>query len=258
MNLSQSQIDRYEADGFLRIDGLFSPAEVALLRRECARMGTDDRDHPDANVMEKGSGEVRMSYAVEQDSDALDAVYRMPRILNPVRQLLGDDLYLWQSRLIHKLAHDMFSVLIQIDDSTPENGPLKVVRGSHRVPGPKESGVLDWDYDDTTTSYPVHTVSAAEQERLFAAHEVVEFDAPAGTVLFFGAMTVHCSGPNTSDRDRRNLYYVYNRLDNQPDSRISKREAITNPYYLNTRWEPFPTAPDDALMRLAEAREVAA
>ena len=283
MKLNQSQIDRYEADGFLRIDGLFSPVEVALLRRECARMGTDSRDHPDANVMEKDNGKVRMSYALEQDSDALDAVYRMPRLLDPVKQLLGSDIYLWQSRLIHKLArygelwqwhqdytswamdgakrstvHDMMSVLIQIDDSTSENGPLKVVRGSHRVPGPKESGVLDWHYDDYTTSYPVHTVTAAEEERLFAEHEVVEFDAPAGTVLFFGAMTVHCSGPNTSGQDRRNLYFVYNRLDNQPDSRTSKREAITNPYYLNTRWQPFEAAPDDTLMRLAEAQGVAA
>jgi ectoine hydroxylase len=283
MKLSQTQLDQYKADGFIRIDGLFSPAEVALLRQECARMGTDNRNHADANVMEKGSGKVRISYAVEQDSDALDAAYRLPRIMEPICQLLGDDIYLWQSRLIHKLArygelwqwhqdytswaldgakrstvNDMMSVLIQVDDSSAENGPLKVVRGSHMVSGPKESGVLDWDYDDYTTSYPVHTVSDAEQERLFADHDVVEFDAPAGTVLFFGAMTVHCSGPNTSGNDRRNLYYVYNRLDNQPDDRLSKREAITNSYYLNTSWERFDAAPDDALMRIAEAQGIAA
>jgi len=97
MKLTSSQIDQYEADGFLRIDDMFSDAEVALLRQESIRMGTDDRVHPGANLMEKGSEKVRLSYAVEQDSEALDAAYRLPRLVEPVKQLLGDDIYLWQS-----------------------------------------------------------------------------------------------------------------------------------------------------------------
>jgi len=154
--------------------------------------------------------------------------------------------------------NDMFSVLIQIDDSTPENGPLKLVQGSHDGGGPMDSGVLQWHYDEHTTSYPMHAVTDGEQERIFQDHPIVEFDAPAGTVLFFGAMTMHCSGPNTSAHDRRNLYYVYNRLDNQPDNRTSQRETITNPYCLNPNWQPFETVPDDTLKMLADARGLVA
>jgi ectoine hydroxylase len=38
MNLSPSQLAQYERDGFLLFPDLFSPAEVAVLRQEVARL----------------------------------------------------------------------------------------------------------------------------------------------------------------------------------------------------------------------------
>lgn len=275
MQFTEDQKRRYEEDGFLQIEGLISPTEVAILQDESARLGTPARSHADANMYEKDSDRVRLSFALEKDSEACDLAQRIPRVLGPVKQMLGDEVYLWLSRINHKMArhgdqwqwhqdftswhmdgargntrNDMMTAMIMIDESTPENGPLRLVRGSHSVPGTRDGGVLDWFYDNRSTSYPVHTVTDEAMTTLLADHEVVECTGPPGTVVFAAPLMVHGSAPNRTDSNRRNMYFVYNRLDKQPFSRETKREEIANTFNLNDEWVALDDVADDALQLL--------
>ena len=276
MHFTDDQKRRYEEDGFLQIEGLISPDEISILQAEAARLGTPARGHSDANMYEKDSDRVRLSFALEKDSEACRLAQCIPRILGPVKQMLGDQVYLWLSRINHKMArhgdlwqwhqdytswhmddargnsgNDMMTAMIMIDESTPENGPLRLVRGSHSVHGMRDGGVLDWFYDNRSTSYPVHTVTDAAMDALLAEHDIVECTGPPGTVVFAAPLMVHGSAPNHTDSNRRNMYFVYNRLDKQPLSRETKREEIANSFNLNDTWVALDEVENDALTTLS-------
>ena len=283
MELTDAQIEKYERDGLLVVSGLFTGPEIALLRDEAAVVGTPQRKTPGANVYEKKSGKIRQAYASEQDSEAWNLAYRLPRILEPVQQLLGEQVYLWHSRIIFKLAHvgeqwqwhqdftswhmdgaarggvhDMISVMVLLDDTTSENGPVRFVPGSHLEAGTLEGGVLDWHYDFETTAYPVHTTLDEHIERMSAKRPIVECTGPAGTVVFFTAKTVHSSTDNLSSRDRRIMYLVYNRLDNMPPTMETRRPDVVTPYYLNDNRVALEMSDEDAFAGLVEQRGLTA
>ena len=283
MKLSNAQIEQYEQDGLLIVGDLFTEPEIALLRDEAERMGTPQRQTPGANVYEKKSGKIRQAYGSEQDSEAWDIAYRLPRILEPVQQVLGEQVYLWHSRIIFKLAHvgeqwqwhqdftswhmdgaarggvhDMISIMIMLDDTTPENGPVRFVPGSHLEEGAQEGGVLDWTYDFETTAYPVHTTLDEHIERMSRKRAVVECTGQAGTVVFFTAKTVHSSTDNISPRDRRIMYLVYNTIENKPAKMETRRPDVVTPYYLNENRNVLNLSDDEAFARLVEGRGLAA
>lgn len=260
MRLSDEQVRSYDEQGFIVLRGLLTVEEVALLRREAERLATPQRVHADANIYEKDGKTIRAAWAVEKDSAACARLLRSPRILGPVRQLLGDDVYLYHSRLNHKIAgrgdvfqwhtdfasweqdgvqrgghRDMMTAMIVLDDSGPESGPVRYIPGSHRIGLATPS-----EYDTKTTSYAIHKVPDGEIARMLADHPPVECLEPAGAVAFFAPGLVHGSEANRSGRDRRNLYFVYNRLDNQPVGASRRKHA--HAYILNDdrrRLEPL-------------------
>jgi len=283
MKLTDTQIKQYQQDGFLVVGDLFSEPEIALLRDEAAVLGTPQRKTPGANVYEKKSGKIRQSYGSERDSEAWDTAYRLPRILEPVHQLLGEQVYLWHSRIIFKLAHvgeqwqwhqdftswhmdgaargdahDMISIMVMLDDTIPENGPVRFVPGSHLAEGTQGGGVLDWRYDYETTAYPVHTTLDEHIEHMSRKRPVVECTGPAGTVVFFTAKTVHSSTDNVSSQDRRIMYFVYNSVDNMPTTMETKRPDVVTPYYLNDNRVVLEVADEAAFAKLVEQRGLAA
>ena len=150
MNLTEDLIDAYLADGYLQIPGVFTPDEMAILRKDCERILSPDRGHPDGNISELSSDSIRVSFGVDLDSEAVAAAVRVPRILGPVRQFLGDHVYLFQTRINAKMGHvgegypwhtdfanwindgiqrgsinDMITVSVLLTDSTPANGGLQ-------------------------------------------------------------------------------------------------------------------------------------
>jgi ectoine hydroxylase-related dioxygenase (phytanoyl-CoA dioxygenase family) len=80
----------------------------------------------------------------------------------------------------------LVAVRLHIDDSSAENGPLRVVPGSHR------SGRLP----------------GAEQVALRSGGEVACI-APRGGVVAMKPLLLHASSKSTSSRPRRVLHYLY-------------------------------------------------
>ena len=266
--LSQEQIRFYDDNGFVVLNGLFSSAELRALQDDAVVLRSDQRGHPDANVLEKDGTTVRAAWAVEMDSEACARAYRLRRVLGPVKQLLGDDVYLHQSRLNYKAAgtgdifqwhqdyaswvhdgiprgghRDMLTVLITLDESKPENGPLRFIPGSHK------HGTIEPYYDTTTTSYPLHIVPDDYMARHFGAIEPYECIGPAGMVVLFCGNLVHSSRENTSAHGRRNLYFAYNRSDNRPTGAPTRQHK--NNYIMSPTPFDLDYVADDALERYA-------
>lgn len=276
MKLTDEQTRRYDRDGYLVLHGIITPAELELLQRDADVLSSPGRGHPDANVYEKDGTTLRAAWAVEIDSDACRLAMRLPRILGPVRQLAGRDAYLYQSRLNYKMARSgdvfqwhqdygswvedgvpdgshrrMMSVLIMLDDTRPESGPLRFIPGSH------QAGLLRSEYDVATTSYALHCTPDADVERLLAEATVFDCTGAAGTVVIFGGNLVHGSERNASPRDRRNLYFAYNTCDNLPDPDYPRRKHA-NGYIMSRDTSPLSPVADDALVELANERGVTA
>src|SRR2546430_17437768 len=92
MQLSEEQLSRFRGDGFLVFAGLFSKAEIAVLRAETARLASVEAD----SVIRERTGGVRSIFRVHEDdgatrSAAFRALVRKPRVLAPTRQALGTD-----------------------------------------------------------------------------------------------------------------------------------------------------------------------
>src|SRR3989449_3615965 len=159
MQLSEEQVSRFRGDGFLVFAGLFSKAEIAVLRAETARLASLEAD----SVIRERTGGVRSIFRVHEDdgatrSAAFRALVRTPRVLAPTRQALGtDEVYVYHTKINTKpaiegtvwmwhqdygswqrdgcLRLDMATFAVMLTDSVEMNGALYVVPGSHRRGG---------------------------------------------------------------------------------------------------------------------------
>lgn len=227
MKLTQEQIEAYENDGYILLEGLFSPDEAALMKSRLPRLFKLDRDE----VIKEKSGAVRTVFAAHIFDEVFARVARHPRLIDPARQLLGSDVYMHQFKVNAKAAfngdvwqwHQDFGTWHQ-DDGMPEaramnvavfldevnefNGPLMFIPRSHK------RGRIEASHDRSTTSYPLWTLDNAKVAELVAEGGIVAPKGRAGTVLIFQSTLVHASSPNLSPWDRNTLYVTTNSVDN--------------------------------------------
>lgn len=235
MNLDQEQIDRYHRDGFLVIESLFDPTETRLLgdafESDCETEGPH-------RILEGDGSRVRALYASHERRPEFGALVRSPRLLGPSRQLLTDDMYVYQFKINSKSAfggdkwawHQDFvawriadnlpepslvNVGFFIDEVTEFNGPLIFIPGSHRDGLVREArnrtarSTQHLDPDDIA-------LSPDQMETLVGRYGMVSPKGPAGSVIFFHPEIVHGSAPNMSPFARRLLIVTYNDVTNQP------------------------------------------
>ena len=106
MELSAQQLEQFDRDGFLVFPDLFSRNEVAILRREVARLSQVEGDE----VVREHTGGVRTIFRVHENdgptrSRPFHALVRTPRLLQPVRQVLKDDaVYVYHTKINTKPA----------------------------------------------------------------------------------------------------------------------------------------------------------
>lgn len=234
MQLTNEQILRFERDGFLILPGCFSHDEVALLG---ARLPALFAEPTEANIRERGGGEVRTAMGLHQRDPVFDALSRHPRFVGPAMQLRGPALYIQQTKVNVKAAFEgeqwqwhydfathhaedgvaaplALNLHVFLDDVNEFNGPLWFIPGSHRA-GPAAAWL-----DTESTSYPLWIVEREATARLIADARrdggagIVSATGAAGTALIFGDALVHGSPPNMSPWDRRIFSLILNPVSN--------------------------------------------
>jgi len=266
MNLSQSQIDAFERDGYIFVEGVFGPREIATLTAELP--GAFAQDRPEV-VREKSSEAPRSAFFLQTWNPVYAALARHPRLLAPGARLLGSDrLYMHQFKVNAKAAFDgavwqwhqdyatwkadddmpepnAFNIALFLADANEFNGPLMFIPGSHK------RGAIESRFDTTTTSYPLWTIDNDTVTRLVERGGIVAPKGPAGSILIFHSCLVHASGSNLTPWSRWIVYLSLNRCDNA--IRRFKRPA----WIANRDFAPLEPLGDDCLERFAKASEAA-
>ena len=228
MQLTEDQVARFDKDGYLFLPDLFDAAEIDVLMAEVPALFAQERKE---NVREKRGGVVRTNFAAHTYNDAYRRLARHPRLIEPVKRLLGGDVYVHQFKINGKAAfngdvwqwHQDYGTWSR-DDLMPEaramnvalflsevnefNAPLLFIPGSHR------GGCLAAGHDVETTSYPLWTIDDATITALIAENGVIAAKGAPGSVLFFHGNIVHGSGSNMSPWDRVIVYISLCHVDN--------------------------------------------
>jgi ectoine hydroxylase len=257
MKLTPVQIEQFDREGYLLFPGLFSPEEMQKLLGEVPRLYAMHRPE---NVREKGSDSVRTNFAAHLYSAPFARLARHPRMVEPVKQMFDEDVYMHQFKINGKMAFDgdvwqwhqdygtwmnddqmpterAMNIAIFLDEVNEFNGPLMFIPGSHKV------GVLDAAHDLTTTSYPLWTIDNDAIRKLVGRGGMVAPKGPAGTMIMFHSCLVHASGSNLSPWNRVSVYLSLCAVSNH--IRRFKRPG----YIAHRDFAPIQCLPDDCLRK---------
>jgi len=224
MSLSPNQIDFYNANGYLLVEGVLSKSEAAALRDEChalterlSRNHDTDATWAGARAMVAEKTVIHHCHNVQFYSAALAALLTDPRFTEIAADLIGPNVQLHHDKMFIKPPekgspfpmhqdypyfpherHTMSAAIFHFDDAPIEKGCLRVVAGSHKL------GPLDHEgsYHLPLDKYPLEAATICE--------------AKAGDVLFFNYLTIHGSGVNTSSEARTTLLIQFRDPEDKP------------------------------------------
>lgn len=207
--LKEEQQAQFWSDGFLVIDDVFTPDEVAVLRAACAS--------PEDRAWETARHTIH-SLGITARHPAFLELARDPRLVGRLISLIGADIQLQHSKLAAQASQkgkggfgwhqdfaffphtntDLVAVMVMLDDATPDNGCMHMLRGSHRL------GLLNHMNEEGW-------FTASCQEPVWEAQpENVALITPrAGGISLHHCLTLHGSGPNPSGRPRRGIVFQY-------------------------------------------------
>ncbi|MEK9873067.1 MAG: ectoine hydroxylase [Betaproteobacteria bacterium] len=254
---TKSIVRGFERDGYALIEDLFSEEEVSSWDAEIQSLAaTEEIKKRDESFLEPGSTNVRSIFRVHMLSDLVDRLVRDPRLLDLARTILGSDVYVHQSRANLKPGfrgkefywHSDFetwhvedgmpamraiscSVLLTDNDDT--NGPLMLMPGSQKYFISCVGETPDNHYKESLKKQEYGVPDDDSLRFLAKQCGIKTIKARAGSVVFFDCNTMHGSNSNISPFDRRNLFFVYNSVENsleEPKYGLSPR-----PEYVATR-----------------------
>jgi ectoine hydroxylase len=267
MKLTPAQLEQFDREGYLFFPSLFSPEEIQPLVDEVPNIYAERRPE---NVREKGSDSVRTNFAAHLYNKRYAALARHPRMVDPIKQLFEEDVYMHQFKINGKMAFDgdvwqwhqdygtwkaddwmpearAMNVAIFMDDVNEFNGPLMFIPGSHK------QGTLKASHDLSTTSYPLWTIDNQVITDLVAragglpkngqGGGIVCPKGPAGSMILFHGCLVHASTSNLSPWNRVNVYLSLCAVSNH--IRRFKRPG----YIAHRDFSPIHCLPDDCLTR---------
>lgn len=237
--LTPSLTEQYRQDGYLALENLFSAAEVAALRREAERLREfEARLEPETLITEPEKGSVRSVFKIHEQSKVFAGLACDARLAQIARFLLGDDVYIHQSRLNYKPGfegkefqwHSDFetwhvedgmprmravSMSVLLTENTALNGPTMFIPGSHEHYIACVGETPD-DHYKQSLKRQEYGVPDREIVKDFAQKRgVAAPTGPAGAVVIFDCNTLHGSNSNITPFARSNAFFVYNAVSNK-------------------------------------------
>jgi ectoine hydroxylase len=226
---SKDARDSYLARGFLLRKGFFAD-EIALLSALIDRDRDLLQEREDVTVDSKGGEASNLGYLGHGD-DIIAAFAATARLVDLVRELLGDEIYLLKGRLNIKWGDSAperrggwdphqdraawakeglpgdaaLTAAIAIDDSGVEDGTLEVIPGSHT------GGILD--HAAIESGYGIRDEIVRP---LLERGGRLPLEMTAGDMVIFSGDTIHMSMPNLGSRRRALLFLTYNAVSNSP------------------------------------------
>lgn len=231
-------LQSFERDGFLAVDQLITPDEVAVLHTELDRLIADPAVRADErSVIEPKSQKVRSVFEVHRISEVFARLVSDERVVGRARQILGSDVYVHQSRINVKPGfgasgfywHSDFetwhaedglpnmravSVSIALTENHDTNGGLMIMPGSHKSflgcagETPKDN------YKQSLKMQDAGTPSDEALTKMADRHGIKLFTGRAGSATWFDCNCMHGSGDNITPYPRSNVFIVFNSVEN--------------------------------------------
>lgn len=237
--LTREQLDFYEKNGYLFLEKFFEDEEITQYRDEMRRIWRQSRGSGAPEVIrEPDSDEVRSVFAVHRDYEAFRRLSRHDKLVAAVRQILGSDVYIHQSRINFKPGftgkefywHSDFetwhvedgmprmralSCSIALEPNYPYNGPLMVIPGSHKK---FVSCVGEAPEDNYKYSLRKQVYGTPDDESMRKLVEESTIEMPTGgigSMLLFDCNIMHGSNSNITPYPRSNIFLVFNSVENK-------------------------------------------
>jgi ectoine hydroxylase len=236
--LTPDQVADFDARGYLTVPAVFSAEELLALDAALYDLidGTGEMDG-DQVIVEPDSEEIRSIFAFHGKPGPLSRVPSDDRLAGVARQLLGSDVYIHQSRVNRKPGfrgkdfqwHSDFetwhtedgmprmrclSAVVALTDNEPWNGSLLVMPGSHKSFVTCSEPTPPANHERSLKVQEVGVPDEDSLTTLFERHGIDQCTGRAGSVLFFDCNLMHGSSSNISPLPRRNLFMVYNSVEN--------------------------------------------
>ncbi len=201
--LSQAQIDSYHENGYIIPDFRMPEPVLQAIDAHTAQL---IEAHPE--FRDNCSALLRQDMSFAQYCET-------PGILDIVAQLIGPDIALWNMSLFGKPAHNgkatpwhqdgeywpirplaTCTVWIAIDDSTVENGCLRIIKGSHLKKH------LAKHRHNPNPDLTLHEELLSDE---FDESQAVDIELQRGQVSLHDVYLMHGSQPNYSGKRRRGM-----------------------------------------------------
>src|SRR6202050_1866647 len=227
MQLTAGQLHDFDELGYLFFPNCFSEEEIALLRDDAEAILKLDRQE----VWREKTGAPRTAFAAHTFNETFRLLASHPRVVEPLRQLFGEEVYVHQFKLNAKAAFEgdvwqwhqdygtwarddgmpeprAMNIAVFLDEVMPINGPLMLVPRSHT------QGVFEAGHDTTTTSYPLWTLDEKTVTDLVEQGGIVAPTGKPGGLLLFHGNLVHGPAGNITPYPRKIVYLTLNAVSN--------------------------------------------
>lgn len=221
--LTEEQKDQFWREGVLVVEEAVTPEELDNMRTVFADWVEESREYEDdygetldgrarfdlepGHTAEKPA--LRRIQSPEEVSDVYAGVMRNSRMVDVVAELIGPSIKFHHGKVNSKLPgaatkvkfhqdfpfqpmtnDDMITALLFVDDVTLENGPLEVVKGTHKGP------FYSLWHDGVFTG--------AVADEVYEEHKdnIIKCTGKAGSVCLMHCSLLHGSAPNMSDKSR--------------------------------------------------------
>ena len=207
--------EAYARDGYVVPDYRVPDGLLGRMRQSLDKLIADNPNvRPEHLVLRWGGGE----RALPAHQAFFDYV-KVPEILDLVEQVIGPDTICWGAHVFCKPARTGLAipwhqdgqywpirplatctVWIALDDSTIDNGCLRIVRGSHR---------MKTIYHHRVDERPDHALDQCIDESDFDASQIAAVELQAGQLSIHDVYAIHGSHANRSDRRRAGFTIRY-------------------------------------------------
>lgn len=236
--LSARELERFDADGFIIREALLRADEIAGLMKELGRLPKLYAERPQEEVVtEPGTGAVRSIFRVHRASRVFSRLASDPRLRDTAKQILASEVYVHQSRINFKRGFDgrafhwhsdfetwhvedgmprmrALSASILLTENTTINGPLMLIKGSHKRYVRCTGETPPEHYKESLRKQRFGVPSKEALTQLAEQGEIVQALGPPGSVIFFDCNTMHGSPGNMTPYSRHNVFIVFNSVEN--------------------------------------------
>lgn len=224
--LTSEQIKSYHEEGFVILRGFLSEEEVGRLYQS-ATQDENLTEHTYA-VLDANGNESRLALWNDPGEDPFGMLSRDERLVGAIRQLMGDPVAHFHSKVMQKVPKvggawewhqdfgywykngflfpdEMLSVMFALTPANRANGCLRVLPKSHKM------GRIEHGKAGEQVGAEMHRVN-----RYMERADEFYCELEPGDALFFHSNLLHASAPNTSDYPRWSIISCYNTLNNTP------------------------------------------